>query len=78
MSDLFDIAKEALRLDESERLTLARILLELSSAPRDHSTDAATEWEEEIVRRIHAVENGSAETKSFEEVFAQLDRSFPG
>lgn len=78
MSDLLDIAKDALRLDESQRLTPARILLELSETSRDYSTDAASEWEEEIVRRIRAVEAGSAETRTFDEVFAELDRRFPG
>jgi len=34
-------------------------------------------WEQEIVRRLDASESGNAQSKSFEEVFAALDRRFP-
>jgi hypothetical protein len=40
--------------------------------------DAAEAWENEIFARIQTVRNGTAVSRSFEEVFADLDRRFPG
>ena len=35
-----------------------------------------TEWEDEIVRRLHAVQNSTARSRPSEDVFADLDRRF--
>ena len=77
MKTLSDIAKDALELPPSQRLILARILLDLSEPDQDFSPQVAAAWEEEIARRIQAIKAGSAQSKSFDEVFAELDRRFP-
>ena len=77
MKMLAEIAKDALELTAPERLVLARILLDTSGEEPDFSPDAEAAWEEEICRRMKAVEAGTAQTRSSEEVFADLDRRFP-
>jgi hypothetical protein len=77
MKTLWDIAKDALELSPGQRLILARILLDLSEPDQDFSPDVEGAWEEEIDRRIQSVKAGNAQSKSFDEVFAGLDRHFP-
>ncbi len=74
---LSEIARDALDLSPAQRRTLARILLEVSEDPIDFSPDLEAVWDDEIVRRLRAVENGTAKARSAEEVFAELDRRFP-
>ena len=76
MKTLSDIAKDALELPPSQRLLLARILLDVSEPDRDFSPEVEAAWEEEIGRRIEAVKAGSAQSKSFDQVFAEIDRRF--
>lgn len=73
---LSEIARDALELPVAERRTLARILLDVSDADHDFSPEVEAAWEEEIVRRLRAVENGTAKSRSAEEVFVDLDRRF--
>jgi len=73
---LSDVAKDALELPAGQRLTLARILLDLSEPDQDFSAEAEAAWEQEIVRRMEAVKAGTAQSKSFDRVFAELDSRF--
>jgi len=66
-----------MQLRPKQRRTLARILLELSEEDNDFSPDVESAWEEEIARRMEAVRAGAARARSYEEVFADLDRRFP-
>ena len=77
MKTMSDVAKDALELAPAQRLTLARILLDLSEPDQDFSPDAEAAWEREISRRMEAVRAGNAQSKSFDRVFAELDRRFP-
>ena len=77
MKALADIAKEALELPPVQRLTLARVLLDLTEDDRDFSPEAEAAWEEEICSRIEAVKAGTARSRPFDEVFADLDRRYP-
>ncbi len=77
MKMLSEIAKDALELPPGQRLTLARILLDLSEPDQDFSPQVETAWEQEIERRMGAIKSGNAESKTFEQVFAELDRRFP-
>jgi putative addiction module component (TIGR02574 family) len=77
MKILSEVAKDALELPPNQRLTLARILLDLSEPDQDYSPEVETAWEQEIERRIKAVKSGNAQSKSFDQVFAELDRRFP-
>lgn len=77
MKLLAEIAKDALELPPVQRLTLARILLDLSEDNQDFSPDAEAAWEEEICRRMEAVKAGTASSRTFDEVFTDLDRRHP-
>ena len=74
---LAEIARDALDLPVAERRTLARILLDVSDMDRDFSPEVDAAWEEEIARRLRAVDDGTARSRPATEVFAELDRRFP-
>jgi len=76
MKALSDIAKEALDLPPAQRLTLARILLDLSEDDQELSPEVETAWEDEICRRMQSVTTGAARSRGFDEVFMELDRRF--
>jgi hypothetical protein len=77
MKLLAEIAKDALELSPVQRLTLARILLDLSQDGRDFSPDAEAAWEEEICSRMEAVKAGTSRARGSDVVFAELDRRYP-
>ena len=77
MKAISELAKDALELPSHQRLTLARILLDVSEDDLDFSPQVEAAWEDEICRRMKAVETGAATTRSLEDVFADLDRRFP-
>ncbi|MBI3852535.1 MAG: addiction module protein [Verrucomicrobia bacterium] len=77
MKAISELAKDALELPSDQRIVLARILLELSEDDQEFSPQAEAAWEDEICRRMKAVETGAATTRSLEDVFADLDRRFP-
>ncbi len=63
---LEDITKEALRLSRQERLALANRLLSNDQDSDVSEIEAA--WEEEILARIQAIDNGTAVGIPYEEV----------
>jgi putative addiction module component (TIGR02574 family) len=77
MKLLSDVTRDALELSPAQRLTLARILLDVSEPGQDFSREVEAAWEDEISRRIAKIKAGKARSKSFEDVFAELDRRFP-
>ncbi len=78
MKALLEVTKDALELPSDHRYALARILLDVSEA--DELPDPAIEeaWDQEITRRIASIENGTAQYRSVEDAFAEIDRRFPG
>ena len=77
MKVLSEIAKDALELSPTQRFALARILLDVSEDEQDFSPEVQAAWDEEISRRMRAVQDGTARSRSADEVFAELDRRFP-
>ena len=77
MKPISELAKDALELPPNQRMTLARILMDLSEDDQEFSPQVEAAWEDEICRRMKAVETGAAKARSLEEVFADLDRRFP-
>ena len=77
MKAISEVAKDALELPPDQRLTLARILLDLSDENEDFSPDIEAAWETEICRRMVEVKAGRVRSSSFDEVFARLDQRFP-
>jgi putative addiction module component (TIGR02574 family) len=70
--NLAELAEEALKLPHQEQLRLARALLERSEASGDVGAEAA--WEEEIERRIQAIDSGLATGRPFSDVLRDIDR----
>ena len=70
--DLKTVFREAFELPESERATLAGLLIESLEPPPD--PDVEELWAEEAERRWREIESGSVATISWEEVRAKLFR----
>jgi hypothetical protein len=77
MKLLSEVTKDALGLPVAQRLTLARILLEVSEKTEGIFTEIEEAWEEEIGLRIEAIKSGTVKSKDFESAFKELDRLFP-
>jgi hypothetical protein len=82
---LEEITKEAIQLSRQQRLALARFLLELDErGPQpgspagvfDYSEDLEVEsaWEQEILARIQAVDDGTAIGISYEDVMREVQK----
>ena len=69
---LEDVAREAIALPRHQRLSLARLLIELDDPGSDADVDAA--WDDEIQARLQAVKEGRVEGVPYEEVLARVDR----
>jgi len=64
---LKDITREALKLSRQQRLALAGFLLEIDDpTASDPEVDAA--WEQEILARIQAIDEGTASGVPYEEM----------
>jgi Putative addiction module component len=68
------ITEEVLRLPKSQRLAIAKFILEIDCYEFDHEIDAA--WDHEILARISAVDEGSAVGIPYEEVKRQVSLRF--
>jgi putative addiction module component (TIGR02574 family) len=69
---LEDVTREAIGLPRHQRLSLARLLIELDDPGSD--ADVETVWEAEIEARLRAVREGRVEGIPYEEVLARVDR----
>ena len=67
-----DVTREAIGLPRDQRLSLARLLIELDEPGPDADVEAA--WEAEIAARLLAVREGRVEGISYEQVLARVDR----
>jgi putative addiction module component (TIGR02574 family) len=70
--DLRNVFREAFDLPESERATLAGLLIESLEPPPD--PDVEELWAQEAERRWHEIESGAVATIPWEEVRAKLFR----
>jgi putative addiction module component (TIGR02574 family) len=61
-----ELLQKALALPEQERAELAGNLISSLDATVDQDVDAA--WQQEVLRRLHEIQSGKAETVSWEEV----------
>ena len=71
-----EITAEALQLPRDDQFKLARALLENAEAPNEPGIDAA--WNEEIERRIAAINAGVAKGRPFTDVLRDLDQRLRG
>ncbi|HEX7828086.1 MAG TPA: addiction module protein [Thermoanaerobaculia bacterium] len=68
--DLKELIREAVELPESDRATLAGVMLESLDPQPTPAVKAA--WSREIERRVREVDNGTVELVDWEEVRAEL------
>lgn len=68
--DLKELFEKAAQLPESDRATLAGLLIESLEPASDPDVEAA--WSKEIARRGAELDAGSVETIAWEEVRAEL------
>lgn len=72
MSKAFEeIAREAARLSRKQKLDLASLLLETTDDFAE--AEVSVTWEQEILARIRAVDEGEAEGVSFEDVIRDAE-----
>ena len=73
MSMLLEVVtREAIELPRHQRLSLARLLIELDDPGPDVDVGAA--WEAEIQARVRAVREGRVEGIPYKQVLARIDR----
>jgi len=74
-SRLDDVEAQALRLPPSERGELIhRLLLSLEGESKDSPEEVARAWDDEIARRVDAMERGEVEWIPAEQVFGSLEK----
>ena len=69
---LEEVTREAIQLPRHQRLTLARLLIELDDPGTDADIEGA--WDAEIRARVRAVEEGRVEGIPYEQVLARVDQ----
>ena len=76
-SQAFDSTKKlALALSDAERADLASTLIASLDGPAD--TDAAEQWEVEILRRVRKIDEGGANFVTPEELRERIQRRLRG
>ena len=70
------VLADALRLDDEARATLAAELLGSLDGPAD--PDAESAWDAEIERRIAAIEAGTIQLESWEQVRQRIEKDILG
>ena len=68
---LEDVTREAVGLPRHQRLSLARLLIELDDPGAETDVEAA--WVTEIQARVQAVNEGRIEGIPYEQVLARID-----
>ena len=68
------ITHDVLELPNSQRLALARIILDLDGGGADPDVEAA--WDREIRARLNAYDEGRVETIPYEEFRSQMEERF--
>ncbi len=74
-TELEKIVEQALSLPGSQRLSVARRILESVEPQADEGVERA--WEEEIVKRVEKIDCGNAKFRPWEEIKTDFDSRFP-
>jgi hypothetical protein len=72
---LEEITREIINLPREQRMALAGFLLELDE--HDDESEARASWEQEILARIRAVDDGTAIGVSYDEVMRSAQSRLP-
>ena len=73
--DIEALTAELISLPKRERLEIVRFLLFLDNKMSD-TNNVDSEWEEEIVNRIHEVDNGKAVGIDFNEAKLKIEKQY--
>jgi putative addiction module component (TIGR02574 family) len=68
------ITHDVLELPASQRLALARIILDLDAGAADRDAEAA--WDDEIRARLKSYDEGSLKTIPYEEFRSKMEERF--
>lgn len=73
-TDIEELTKNIINLPKNERLEIARFILFLDN--NSSETDVDSVWEDEIIKRAKAVEDGTAKSLEFFEAMKSIERRF--
>jgi len=71
-TELIQLIDEALALSDSDRATLASLLLKSLELEEEVDSDVEAAWAEEAERRWHEIESGAVKTIPWKDVKARL------
>ena len=73
---LTEVTRDAAELPASERLKLARILLDLSEPATDSSQELQAAWDDEITRRLRELRAGAVQGVPLDAVKRKIEAGF--
>lgn len=73
---LSQVVQDAAELPASDRLKLARLILDLTELDMDSPEQVQTEWEEEIQKRLRELRSGQVTGVPLEEVKRRIEARF--
>ncbi len=74
-AELERVIEQALSLSGSERLSVARRILE--SVEPEASEEVERAWDEEIAKRVEKIDSGSAKFRTWDAIKKDFDSRFP-
>ena len=74
-TELEKVVEQVLSLPGSQRLSVARRILESVEPQANEEVERA--WEEEIVKRVETIDDGTAKFRPWEEIKKEFDSRFP-
>lgn len=73
---LNEVSRDAAELSVSDRLKLARMLLEISEQESEPLGDLQAAWDEEIERRLQELRSGKVKGVPLEKVREKIEKRF--
>ncbi len=71
-----EVTRDAAELPASERLKLARILLDLSETSTESAEELQAAWDDEIARRLRELRSGKVQGVPLAEVKKKIETGF--
>ncbi len=71
-----EVTRDAAELPTSERLKLARILLDLSETSAEPAEEVQAAWDNEIARRLQELRTGAVQAVPLAEVKKKIEVGF--
>ena len=73
---LSDVVQDAAALPSTDRLMLARLMLDLTESDLESPDQLQSEWDEEIQRRLQELRSGQVAGVPLEEVKRRIEAGF--